>query len=374
MRILQIGKYYYPYRGGMETVLQQLAEGLVQSGNEVTVFSSSETRKSGWENINGVDVLRSGTYGKFASQPLTISLPKLILENQKKFDLINVHSPNPLVELALLGIDRSIPLVVTYHSDIVRQRFLKHLYHPIFKSLLHRADKIIAASPQLIEHSPLLSNFQSQCDVIPFGLDEKQFQLNAETKAHAAKIRLEHGPYVIFIGRLVGYKGVDVLLEAAKNISAKVLVIGEGPLKEELEQKAYGLLNVQFLGEVENVLPYLAGSELLVLPSVTTAEAFGMVLLEAMACAKPIVSSRLPTGISYVNRDGETGIQTEPGNPQALSSAINKILKDEKLKKQMGEAALARFQKHFSLKKFVDSYERLYHELLVSPVKRIVNE
>lgn len=370
MKILHVGKFYHPYVGGIETVLQNLAEGLVERSHRVTVYCSNTNTEFKVGTINGVDVVRAPTYGHFASQPLTFGLHRLIVENSYKFDLINIHSPNPLVELSVLGLNDKVPVVVTYHSDIVRQKFLKNFYNPIQHQVLTRANGIVAASPQLVKYSEVLSHFQTKCRVIPFGLPKATFTPTSSLKEKA-------DPYILFVGRLVSYKGLEVLLQAMTEVSAKLLIVGEGPLKKNLQNHIQKLglhEKVQLMGRVEDqntLMSLMQGCELFVLPSITTAEAFGMVLLEAMACGKPIVSTKLESGVSFVNEHGVTGYQVPPQNPVELAQAITKILANPLQKEMMGRASRERFDKYFTREAMVKSYEDLYLKL-TEGVERVV--
>lgn len=354
----------------METVLETLCRGLVKKNHQVSVFCYHSKAENRNERIDGVDVHRFATYGQMFSQPISPSLLLRIKKEAKNFDVVHYHSPNPLAEALTFSLSSKIPMVVTYHSDIVRQKVLGALYSPVLNSFLRRMSRIIVASKPAIEHSPFLSKTPESCRVIPFGIDEDSFKQTGDVKKKIEEIKKTYGEYLLFVGRLVSYKGVDVLLEAMKNIDSKLLVVGKGPLSHELRETAknYNLLNkVTFLENVDSHLELLAlygGCTAFVLPSTTRAEAFGMVLLEAMACGKPVITTRLASGVSYVNQHGVSGLQVEPGDSVQLSLAINRVLKDNHLRRDLSIGARKRFEENFTMNCMVDRYIETYREAI----------
>lgn len=369
MKILQVGKYYSPARGGIETFLLNLSEGLTAKGHEITVLCSNETRRSAAEIIGGVQVIRTPRYGTLLSQPLNLALPLTLRRLAQNADLVHIHMPNPLVESLSLMLPSRIPIVATYHSDIVRQKMILPFYMPILRRFLLRTKKIIVATQSHVTHSPALQEFQDQCAIIPYGLNPRSFERNPSIDSHIQKIRAKYGRFVLFVGRLVGYKGVSVLLDAFKNIQAPLVIIGDGPLRDSLKQQAQDLGisdRVHFLGQISDPDEFVAhyhSCELFVLPSVTRNEAFGLVQLEAMACSKPSVITKLPSGITEVNIDGVTGVYVQPNDRAQLADAIRDLLEDPVKRLKMGEASRKRFEALFTQHKMIESYEKLYEEV-----------
>ncbi|MCM2280118.1 MAG: glycosyltransferase [Oligoflexia bacterium] len=375
MRILMVGKYYHPSHGGIETVLRNLAEGLRGQGDEVTVLCSAEHPRGADEVVDGVRVVRAATLGKLFSQPLNPGLPGALRRLSREHELIHVHSPNPLAEASTLAFaGRDKPLVVTYHSDIVRQRLFLPAYAPLVRAFLARAARVGVGSRSQILHSPFLRGMAERCDVIPYGIDPRPYEPLAATLARAAQLRAEIGRFLLFVGRLVSYKGVPVLIEAMSRLrdpEARLVILGAGPLRAELEESArrLGVLSrVRFTGSVAEgeLQAYYHASELLVLPSINKAEAFGLVQVEAMACGKPIVATRLDSGVTEVGVEGVTGLQVAAGDPADLARAIDAILGDEARRLEMGRAARRRFEERFTRERMVTAYRELYRRIISS--------
>ena len=364
-----MSKYYYPYKGGIETVVRSLAEGFVREKDDVTVICSNTVLKRSEEEVKGVQVLRLPQVGVVASQPLTLSVKSELAMRSSSFDVIHYHAPNPLIETQSLRLQPTAHEVVTYHSDIVKQKFLGRLYKPLLKSFLKKMKRIIVASEEAIEFSPILPEFREKCVVIPFGISDKPFQ-KTETIAELVKENFNiFGEYFLFTGRLVGYKGLDVLLHSFKATQSNLVIVGQGELESDLKNLAKELGiddRVFFLGNVQSSEQFVSlfyGCKALVLPSVSRAEAFGMVMIEAMACGKPVVSTLLDSGVRSVNKHEESGLQVAPSDVQALANAIEQLEEDSELCKKLGEGARRRFDEKFSLERMIQSYRGVYESL-----------
>jgi rhamnosyl/mannosyltransferase len=368
MRILELGKFYPPHHGGMETLLRSFCEGFVRRGARVECLVASEGATTVFENVNGVQLHRLASYGTALS---TSVAPGYILGPRfRPAHLWHHHFPNPLADAACFLGNRRTPLVITYHSDIVRQSRTLSLYLPLMRWLLHRASRIVATSSAGIESSPWLQPYRDKCEVIPAGIDLKGF-LPAEAVAReAAEIRsASHGrPIILTVGRLVGYKGHRYLIEAMKGLEADLWIVGSGPLESELRRQAgaLGLGNaVRFCGEVSSGrLPALFHAcEVFVLASITPNEAFGLVQVEAMACGKPVVSCALSSGVPFVNLDGRTGLIVPPADAAAMSGAIGRLLADADLRRRLGVEGKARAAREFEESVMVDRYCQLIERL-----------
>lgn len=370
LKILHIGKFYYPYRGGMESVVRDTCEGLVEKGHSVSVLCSNECFKNEDDVIKGVKIHRMALLGSLFSQCLNPSVVWKMRKMAQGFDLVHIHSPNPIVELLTLFLPKSVKVTVTYHADIVRQKFILPFYAPILKAFLNRVNSIHVATENHITYSPFLPPFKNKCHIVPFGIREDQFQFVANVRREVHRIRQQYSPYVLFVGRLVSYKGIDVLLKAARQINKRVIIIGKGPLDNKIQE--YIIDNhlqekIFLLGRVDHSAKFQAfffGCDAFILPSITPAENFGVVQIEAMACARPVIVSNLKSGVSSVGVDGKTGFFFEPGNEHELAQAINKLSDNPELIREMGQYSKEHFLKHYTLKSFIDGLENSYYKTL----------
>jgi len=369
IRVLQINKLYYPWVGGIEKVVQDIAEGL-NGRVTMSVLTCQSRGQSNCEFVNGVRVNRAGSLGMYLSMPVSLSLPYLLKKLAKKQDILHFHTPFPLGVMSYLLVRPKGRLVVWWHSDIVRQKKVLYLYRPFLLRFLKRADKIIVATPQHIESSVFLRPFKNKCQVVPFGINPKRFQINSEIECQIGRIRREHGDrIVLFIGRLIYYKGVEYLIRAMKNVAGKLLLIGQGPLESKLRTVIAELQledKVVFLGRLsdQEMLSYYHSCDVFVLPSIANSEAFGIVQLEAMACGKPVVNTLLPTGVPQVSIDGKTGITVPPKDTDSLAKAVNMLLNNKSLKEQYGRNGLTRIQNHFTTEKMTDLTLQAYKDVL----------
>ena len=367
MRVVQLGKYYHPHTGGIETHLRLLCEslkGLVEVGAVVFNTGRSTLR----EPEDGVPVTRCGSLFTLASSPVS---PAMVWElSNQKYDVLHLHTPNPFAAAAYLASKKpSHALVVSHHSDIVRQAHLKRLVNPMMRQVLKRADAILVASPNYLASSKELEPFRAKCRVVPYGINLDELAPDTEALSLAASIRERYpGPLVLSVGRLVYYKGFDVAIEAMQDVAATLLIIGEGPLRGGLEAKARSLhvdSKVVFVGEIHNqrLLPYYLAADVFVLASVARSEAFGIVQLEAMACQVPVVNTALDSGVPFASRHGDSGLTVPPGDASALGAAIRQLLGDANLRKQYGQRGRARVAAEFSVGQMSADIIRTYHDV-----------
>jgi len=337
MKILHIYKDYYPVMGGIENYVKTLAESQKGQGHDITVLATSLSGKTTLEMINGVLVIKSARIAKISSTPLSFSLFKWI--RRLDADITHLHFPYPVGEFAHLFLGRSSHTVITYHSDIVKQKITLLLYMPFLRWIMKKADCVLATSPQYIETSPYLKTVRDKCVVVPLGTDISRFQ--RPDKRMSAAIRKENGNsfILLFVGRLRYFKGLKYLVEAMKSVDGKLLIIGTGPeekaLKDKVTQDKLGG-KITFLGDVagSDLPAYYDACDVFVLPSSHRSEAFGTVLIEAMASGKPVISTELGTGTSYVNIHGLTGFVVPPRDPASLVNAINRLLSDDSIRKE----------------------------------------
>lgn len=362
IRVLQVGKYYAPYRGGIETHLEVLCQ-MLRHEVELEVLVANGDRRDVVECVDGVEVTRVGTAFTLAGAPVCPGMVRRIRASEA--DIVHLHLPNPAAVMAYLASGHRGRLVVSYHSDVVRQRFLDAAFRPIQRRLLERADAIIAATPNYVRSSPVLSRHRERCRVIPYGIP---IQLLEHRKEEAEHIRARFGPRLVMsVGRLVYYKGFEHLVEAMRMVDGKLLIVGDGPLRGELESRIRQLRledRVILLGKVEDTTPYYQAADVFALASVARSEAFGIVQIEAMACGKPVVNTDLDSGVPYVSRDGESGLTVPPARPEALARAIGRLLDDPELCARYGRAARRRVEEEFSRDVMSKRMLQLYHEVL----------
>jgi glycosyltransferase involved in cell wall biosynthesis len=370
VKVLQLGKFYPPAKGGMETILALICERTAQHvRNRVIVANSKSTTVE--ERHGSIDVLRVAALARFGAVAVCPKMPFELA--RESADVVVLHEPNPMALIAYFVARPVGHLVVWYHSDVIRPGWIYRLfYRPFVRFALSRAVRIVVSSPTLATSASELQDFQAKCTVIPFGVEGRSPEDADVSVQRAAAIRREiNQPIVLFVGRLVPYKGVDVLLEALTGVDATALIVGDGPLRVTLEAQARRLgiaSRVRFLGSVADgeLAALYRGCDVFVLPSVTRQEAFGVVQLEAMAAGKPVVSTDVGTGVGWVNRDGETGYVVPPRDPAALREAIQRLLADPGLRKSMGDAAMRRVRSAFSVERMIDDTLALYREVAMT--------
>lgn len=378
---MQVNKLYAPHIGGVEKVVQDIAEGL-KDKVDMKVLVCRDKGKSSVDNINGVDVIRAGSLGIYMSMPLSLSFLFHLRRLVKDRDIVHFHMPFPLADFAFFLSGFKGKVVLWWHSDIVRQKFFLKVYKPIMNRLLKRADRIIVATEGHITGSKYLRPFMDKCVIIPFGYRIQPCRNESGTKEIANCIpKPERGiksstvaecynvKKILFVGRLVYYKGVDVLLDAFSKVrGAKLYIAGDGPLRPELEKKAADLgikSNVLFLGHVddERLSSLLNECDMLVLPSVAESEAFGLVQIEAMACSKPVINTSLPTGVPFVSLNEETGLTVPPGDAFALACAMQRLIDNDAERIQFGKNAKKRAEEYFNMDKMLDNIYSLYRDI-----------
>jgi len=377
LRVLHVGKFYPPSRGGMEKVVQVLCEA-ERAVLDSQVLVANDGPRTVRESVNGVPVTRVGVLKKVGSVAVSPTLP--LWMRRLRSDVMVIHEPNPWA-LAAHAIARPKgKLVVWFHAEVVRPQWrYRAFYRPFLRRVLWRADRIIVASPPVAEYADELKDFRDKCVVIPYAIEPEPWPPSDDVQRRVREIRADRTDLlVLFVGRMVPYKGVDVLLRALEQVAgARAILVGEGPLKATWQQLAADLgiaSRVEFAGEVgQTELTALYNAcDILVLPSVTRAEAFGMVQIEAMACRKPVVSTSLPSGVPWVNRDGETGIVVPPGDVGALRDALRTLAADPALRAQMGERGRARVLTDFTIERMVGQTAALYTSLVEQPVEPVL--
>jgi len=366
MKVLQLGKFYHPAVGGMETALKDICESLSDQ-IEFRVLVANTRFRTTHEN-GRIRVTRAASMGKLLSCPVAPSFP--LWAKSWKCDLMHVHLANPLAELSALMAPRDLPIVAHFHSDVVRP--LPAAVRPVYKQFLHafyrRANCIVVPSPRHIDISNFVPHYRQKCRVVPFGIRTSRFDLDEAGRRKVTELR-DGLPTVLFVGRLVPYKGVEFLIRAMADINARLWIVGSGPLEDSLRSLARGkgiAGRVKFLGQVseEHLIAYYHACDVFALPSITTQEMFGLVQLEAMACRKPVISTNLPTGVPWVNQHGKTGYTVSPGNSDELAHCIRHVLSSRQLREELGEAGRARVERHFTSARMAQAMLQVYQETL----------
>lgn len=364
LRVLQVGKFYPPHMGGIETHLQALC-GALRQHVDLRVIVSSECRNTIEETVDSVPVERLATLLTAFSTSISPGMVSRIRNSGA--ELVHIHLPNPTAVLAYLASGHRGRLIVTYHSDTVKQKVLGRMFEPLLNAALRKTDAIIATSPNYLATSPVLQAFRNRCQVIPYGIDTTQFEQCAPEAVR--RVREQFGErLIISVGRLVYYKGFDVLIRAMASVRGKLLIVGNGPLRGELERLAGGLGvsdKIAFVGEIDNarVAAYYHAADLFALASVARSEAFGIVQIEAMAAGLPVVNTNLDSGVPFVSLDGETGLTVLPGDPQTLAAAINRLLDDDGLRQSFGQAGMRRARREFGLGTMLHRTLQLYESV-----------
>src|SRR5262245_29795115 len=368
MKILHAAKFYPPVRGGMETVIGDLCDGTAAEW-DVHVVAANDSPRTVRERCGRVSVVRCAAYGSPASVPLCPALPWYLWKTQA--DCVVLHEPNPIAGTALWLRTPADRLVIWHHSDLLRPWWALPTYSRFVQQMLYRrADCVIVSSPVLAE-SPLVQCAR-RVAVIPFGVDLDRYRrIDPIGQARVDAIRASaRGPLLLFVGRLVYYKGLHVLLDAAHKWPGTVIIAGEGPLEAALraQASARGLTDrVQFVGHVshDGLPAYYQACDALVLPSVARTEAFGVVQVEAMAAGRAVISTRLPTGVPWVNQDGISGIVVDPGDVAALGTALHRLGHDRALRQRLSDGAYQRADALFSRERMI----RIFHDLIDAVVR-----
>lgn len=363
IRVLHIGKFYPPVRGGMETHLQDLCRAMSPLADIDVIVGHTQLTTT--HDFDGeIRIHRIGSLGMIASSSICPTMVGAIRNTSA--DIVHLHSPNPTAVLSYLASGHRGRLVVTHHSDIVRQRVLKFAYEPWLRRLMSRADAIISFSPNYIASSAVLSRHRDKCHVISHGIDPERFR--HPDPQTVAEINNRYGDRIVLgVGRLVYYKGFEYLIRAIAGTDATLLIVGTGPLQAQLENLARSLNvsdRVYFLGDVADVTPYYHAAHIFVLPSTARSEAFGIVQLEAMACGTPVINTQLDSGVPYVSLDGVTGLTVPLCDVASLRHSIQRLLTDNALHRRFSRAARDRVRTHFTIEEMARGTLQLYEEVL----------
>lgn len=368
MKILHFYKTYFPDSyGGIEQVIYQLARGSTERGHDVDVLSLSKDVRASSIELEGHTAHRAHLAFEIASTGTSFTVFKRFSELARAADVIHYHFPWPFQDMVHFVTRTSKPTVLTYHSDIVRQKQLLKFYRPLMMRFLGSVDRIVATSPNYLATSQILNRFREKTIVAPIGLDRSTYA--APSEEALARWRVDVGEkFFLFVGMLRYYKGLHILLDAIAGTDLPVVIVGSGPMERELRAKAQELKlsNIIFLGEVseEDKIALLTLCFSVVFPSHLRSEAFGVSLLEGAMFGKPMISSEIGTGTTFINIHGETGFVVAPADAGAFRRAMQHLVEHPLEAKRMGENAYLRYQRLFTADKMVSRYLELYGELL----------
>jgi O-antigen biosynthesis rhamnosyltransferase len=368
LNVLHFYKTYLPdSHGGIEQFIYQLARGCARCGVDVDVLSlSPDVREETnlFENHLSHRVRRNFEIASTGVSLRSISRFSALARNA---DVIHYHHPWPFADMVHLLTAVSKPAILTYHSDIVRQKRLLMLYRPLMNRFLGSVDRIVATSLNYLESSDALAGFREKAQVIPIGLDPTTYPTPDHERMERWRQELA-GRFFLFVGVLRYYKGLHVLIEANRQTDYPVVIVGAGPVEAELRRHAaeVGLTRTIFLGALPDVdkVALLNLSYALVFPSHLRSEAFGISLLEGAMFGRPMISSEIGTGTSYINRHEETGFVVPPNDPGALRDAMRVLYENPACAAEMGRRAHQRYLGHFTADRMVDSYIDLYREVI----------
>lgn len=367
MKVLHFYKTYFPDSfGGVEQVIYQIARGAVKLGVDVEVLSLSRNAHAEPQVLDNHLVYRSRLDFQIASTGFSVASIKKFASLARNADVVHYHFPWPFMDVVHFVTQLKKPTVVTYHSDIVRQKFLLNTYRPLKKRFLGAVDRIVATSPNYFETSDVLSQYKDKVAVIPIGLDKSSYPDPSPEVLRKWQATVG-SRFFLFVGMIRYYKGLHILLNAMQGVDLPVVIVGAGPIESELKQMAcrLGLKNIHFLGPLPDAdkIALLKLAYALVFPSHLRSEAFGVSLLEGAMFGKPMISSEIGTGTSYINLHGQTGIVVPPSNSDALRSAMQFLWNNEEAARKMGYEAERRYWELFTAQKMVDSYVALYEQL-----------
>lgn len=356
---------FYGKGGGLERVVMDLVSGL-RNDYAVDVLCSKHGYKTTEEIRDGNRIKSVGSCVSIAGRPLALSFPAELAKTSS--DILHYHLPFPLAAASHLLVKPKAKAVATWHHDLVRYPWFNALWKPYQQAFLEQLDAIMVSSPALIETTPALHKFRHKCHVVPFGVNLSRFQ-TVDQNAVSAITNRYSGPIILFVGRLVYYKGCEVLIRAMQDISASLIIVGEGPLRHDFEElsRELGLQNrVFFIGNIpdDQLTAYYQASDIFVLPSTLTTECFGIVQMEAMAASTPVINTALTTGVPWVSKHGESGLTVPPGDVSALAQALNQLVADPALRKTFGQRAQIRVKQDFLIENFIKVTTDIYKSVL----------
>jgi glycosyltransferase involved in cell wall biosynthesis len=371
LRILHAYKVYWPDAdGGIPSVMSGLARNTHQESFH-SILSARRFGPGRKYTLDGVPVEAVTSFGTVHSMPLAPGYFSAFRRSVREAGAIVHHAPFPLTDAAmLLGLPADVAVIVYWHADIIGHPLFKRLVSPILRRALARADKIVVSGTAMIESSDLLKPHAAKCEVLPYGVDLDYWRtLDAEDAAKVEQIKQQHPRHIVAVGRLVSYKGFDVLVRAMRDVDACATIVGGGPLHDQLSQLAAGLgvsTRIHFAGRLErrDIKRLFHAAQIFAFPSVNDAEAFGIAQIEAMSTGLPVVNTQLRTTVPWVARHDQEALTVQPNDPGAFAQALNSLLDQPALAQRLGAAAYARATDEFALDVFRARMTAVYNDAI----------
>ena len=378
-KVLQVGKFFYPDKGGIESTTKFIFDHFVHDENVNDVICFKRGKGSQKIYYGKSFVLKCGTAFHVASTPISFKFFYWFRKLRNNYDIIHIHSPNPLAAVALFLFPPKGKVLLHWHSDILTHKFLYFFFRSFENHLLKRADLILGTSPVYVQHSPSISRYDFKANYISSSTSESNFEVNEE-RVNEIKNEYDGRKIIFALGRFIYYKGFEYLIEAAKYLSDDfvILIGGAGPMKEKYVAliKEYNLYNKVYLisdisqNELGN---YYKACDVFCLPSTEKTEAFGLVLVEAMVFGKPVLATNIAgSGTSWVNVNNVTGINVEPKNGKALAEGVVKIMEEGNYKRFCINSR-KRYEEKFTNTKFIDKLI-MYYIQLIEPATAVIKQ
>ena len=372
-KILHISKYYYPFSGGTEQIARDVVLAL-KGEYEQKVIAFNDGKDDRTDIVDGIEVIKCGCFAKIAAQSLSTSYGKHLHQVMKDFqpDIVVFHFSNPFVAALLLRELKTTKakLVVYWHLDIIRQKYLRVLFASQNRRLLECAVKVIATSPNYIEGSQWLQSVKEKCVVVPNCINVERMSVTDDIQKRAEEIRTKNSGKTICVavGRHTEYKGFTYLIQASKLLDGRfvIYITGTGELTEKLHEEANDDKKVVFTGRIDDMelKALILASDIFCFPSITKNEAFGLALAEGMYYGKPAVTFTIPgSGVNYVSINGETGIEVENRNAKKYAEAMKKLADDAELRGKYGDAGRKRVEENFLSTQFCENARRMFSRL-----------
>lgn len=373
LNILHVYKSYYPEtQGGVERLIQMLSQTTIKMGCKNRLLTCTNQKKAWTEKTPELEVFFYPKTLELASSPFSYALWKAFPEHAAWADIIHYHFPWPMADILHCTRNIKKPCLITYHSDVVRQKYLRYLYQPLMHRFLSQMDFIVSTSQNYVNTSEILKNYTQKILVIPIGIDENFYTASQEKQQiWQKKLREQHiDSFILFVGVLRYYKGLAYLLDALDDTGVTLIIAGDGPMMHQLKTQAEQLKNVNiiFTGFLDdkNIAALYNLANMLVIPASHRSEAYCIALVEGLMFGLPLISTELGTGTSFVNQHEKTGFVVPARDSDALKQAIKKLLLDETLQKKMRLASRKRFEEFFTAEMMAKKYCELYRKSDIS--------
>jgi rhamnosyl/mannosyltransferase len=374
LKILHLGKFYPPAAGGIETHVRTLAQAQAALGAEVRVYCMNHRPGPTTVDRDGpVEVTRFARAASVAKLDLCRDLVGAL--RKVNADVLHLQVPNPSMIVALLQARPKVPMVVTYQSDVIKQRLRAVVFRPLERLAYRRIAAILPTSPTYVPGSRFLRPYGPRIEVVPMGIDLTPYRdPSAADRAEADAIRLRYpGPLWLGCGRLIYYKGFLNAIRALPRVPGTLLIVGDGPDRGELEAEADRLGvrdRVAFLGSMpyQKVVPYYLAAEAFWFPSNARSEAFGLVQVEAMACGCPVINTSIPnSGVAWVSPHEVSGLTVPMDDPDALAAAANRLVNEPGLRDRLADAGRKRAIEEFDHRVMAQRSLAIYRKILNGP-------